>query len=255
MTILIVEDEPKSARMLQELIESVRDGARVLGICSSIEETVQFLTRAQSPDLIFMDIELADGNSFDIFNQVTITAPVIFCTAYDNYVLDAFKANGIDYLLKPVEKQHVQTAFAKLDTIRKALAPNVLAVEQFLMNLQDTIRNAYNTSFLVRIREKMLPIAVADIAAVEFEHEVSCLHTLKNEKYPLFKTMDEIEAVLNPAQFFRINRQMIVHRRAIVFIEPHFNRKVTLTLSCKLSARPIVSRLKVTSFLNWVEKQ
>lgn len=253
MTILIVEDEPKSARLLQTLTEAVRSDARVLGICGSIEETVHFLTTpGPKPDLLFMDIELADGNSFEIFKQVTITAPVIFCTAYDAYMLDAFKANGIAYLLKPVEEQDIRAAFAKLDTIAKALTPDVSALARLLAD--NPMSSRYNTSFLVRVREKMVPIAVADIALISFEHEVSCLYTHKNEKYPLFKTMDEIEAVLDPAQFFRINRQMIVHRRAIVDIEPYFNRKVTLTLMCTPAEKPVVSRLKVTPFLAWVER-
>lgn len=252
MTILIVEDEPKLARLLQTLIESVRADARVLGICRSIDETVRFLS-SHSPDLLFMDIELADGNSFEIFKQVSVTAPVIFCTAYNDYMLDAFKANGIDYLLKPVEVSDIRSAFAKLDTITKALTPAVSAVLRQLTAIQPT--NHYNTSFLVRVREKMMPVSVADIAAIAFEHEVACLYTIKNERYPLFKTMDELEVALDPAQFFRINRQMIVQRRAISAIEPYFNRKVVLTLFCTPTEKPIVSRLKVTPFLKWVEKE
>lgn len=252
MTILIVEDEPRLARLLQTLIESVREDARVLGICSSIDETVRFLG-THSPDLLFMDIELADGNSFEIFRQVSVTAPVIFCTAYNDYMLDAFKANGIDYLLKPVEVSDIRAAFAKLDTLSKALSPNLTELTRLLAPAQPTHR--YNASFLVRVREKMMPVPVADIAAVSFENEVAILYTLKNERYPLFKTMDELEAALDPAQFFRINRQMIVQRRAITTIEPYFNRKVVLTLLCTPTEKPIVSRLKVTPFLKWVERE
>ncbi|MEZ0487302.1 LytR/AlgR family response regulator transcription factor [Fibrella aquatica] len=253
MTILIIEDEPRLARTLQRLIESVRPDAQVLGSCGSIDETVQFLRDLpKAPDLLFMDIELADGNSFEIFKQVAVTSPVIFCTAYDAYMLDAFRANGIDYLLKPVEEQHVRAAFAKLDTITKALTPDVSALTRLLVTAQ--LVNRYNSSFLVRFREKMTPVAVADIAAVSFEHEVCYLYTRTNEKHPLFKTMDEVEASLDPAQFFRINRQMIVNRHAIVAIEPYFNRKVTLTLACTPAEAPIVSRLKVTPFLSWVER-
>lgn len=254
MTILIVEDEPKSARLLQGLIELVRPDARVLGICGSIDETVHFLTSQPiSPDLLFMDIELADGNSLAIFKQVTITAPVIFCTAYDQYMLDAFRVNGISYLLKPVESEDVRAAFSKLDTITRALTPDTASLTQLLASVGPGSR--YNTSFLVRVREKMVPIAVADIGMIAFEHEIAYLYTLKNEKHPLFKTMDEIEAALDPSQFFRINRQMIVHRPAIVEVEPYFNRKVTLTLRCNPLEKPIVSRLKVPVFLNWLEKE
>ncbi|ADB39727.1 LytR/AlgR family response regulator transcription factor [Spirosoma linguale] len=251
MTILIIEDEPKSARLLQQLIESVRADARVTGICGSIEETVHSLSRYM-PDLLFMDIELADGNSFDVFRQLPVTAPVIFCTAYDEYMVDAFKTNGIYYLLKPVDEADVRAAFAKLDTIAKALTPDPATLTQFLP--QWSAATQYNRSFLVRVRERLVPVAVADIECIAFEHEVSYLYTRKNDKYPLFKTMDEIEAALDPTQFFRINRQMIVQRNAIVAIEPYFNRKVVLTLTAKPADLPIVSRLKVTPFLAWVEK-
>ena len=253
MTILIVEDEPKLARILQELVQSVRPGARVLGICSSIEETVHFFkTSVQAPDLLFMDVKLADGNSFEIFKQVPITAPVIFCTAYDDFILDAFKSNGIDYILKPVTEADIRAAFAKLDTFTKALLPNLSSLNQWL-SIPPTLAR-YNTSFLVHLREKMVPISVNDIALISFENDLVCLYTTKNEQFRLFKTMDEVEAALDPTLFFRINRQMIVSRLAIVAIEPYFNRKILLTLLCKPAESPVVSRLKVSSFLSWMER-
>ncbi|RRB07354.1 LytR/AlgR family response regulator transcription factor [Larkinella rosea] len=253
MTILIIEDEPRLARILQELVQSVRPEAHVLGICSSIEETVHFFrTSTQTPDVLFMDVKLADGNSFEVFKQVSITAPVIFCTAYDDFMLDAFKTNGIDYILKPVTEADIQAAFTKLDTITKALLPNLTSTSQRLSNPPTVTR--YNTSFLVRLREKLVPVSVNDIGVISFENDMVCLYTTKNEQFRLFKTMDEVEAVLDPAVFFRINRQMIVSRPAIVAIEPYFNRKIVLTLLCKPAEKPVVSRLKVSAFLNWMEK-
>lgn len=250
MTILIVEDEPRSARLLRDLIVSVRPDDQIVSILGSIEDTVKFLME-NSPNLIFMDIELADGNSFEIFKQVSITAPVVFCTAYDGYMLDAFRSNGIAYLLKPIEEAYIRDAFSKLETITHALLPDLANLTSLLTS---TKSGRYNSSFLVRVREKMVPIAIADIAMVAFENEVPQLYTMGNEKYPLFKTMDEIEASLDPTLFFRINRQMIIHRRAITEIEPYFNQKVTLGLCCKPADKPIVSRLKVTAFLSWIEK-
>ncbi len=250
MTILIVEDEQRSARLLRGLIEAVRPEYQVQGVCCSIEETVQFL-QTNTPNLLFMDIELADGNSLEIFRQVTVKAPVIFCTAYDEYMLDAFKSNGIAYLLKPVEEADIRAAFTKLDSIRQVLTPDFSILDKVLGNSRSS---TYNSSFLVRSRDKMVPILVADIAVISFENEVPFLYTFQNEKYPIFKTMDEIEASLDPGAFFRINRQMIVNRKAIMEIEPYFNRKVTLTLTNKTTEKPIVSRLKVTPFLAWVEK-
>lgn len=249
MTILIVEDEPRSARMLRNMIEAIRPDAQVLGICSGIEETVQFLSK-HSPSLIFMDIELSDGNSLEIFKQVSITVPVIFCTAYDAYMLEAFRTSGIAYLLKPIDEADIRAAFAKVQTITQALVSN-------LANLPLSSGGSspvYQSSFLVRYRDKMVPVAVDNIAAIAFENEVPYLYTLKTGKYAIFKTMDEIEDSLDPEQFFRINRQMIINRRAITEIEPYHNRKVMVTLNCQPTDQPIVSRLKVTNFLAWVDK-
>jgi two-component system, LytTR family, response regulator LytT len=251
MTILIVEDEQRSARLLQALIEKARPDAQVLGICESVEETVHYL-QANTPNLLFMDIELSDGNSLEVFRQVTVKAPVVFCTAYDDYMLDAFRVNGIAYLLKPVEEADIRSAFGKLDTIKQVLMPDVAALEGLLGGIRQS--SPYNSSFLVRNRDKMVPVLVEDIAAISFENEVPFIYTSQSEKHALFKTMDEIEASLDPGLFFRINRQMIVHRRSVVAIEPYFNRKVTLTLTCKTTDRPVVSRLKVTPFLTWIEK-
>lgn len=252
MNVLIVEDEPRAAGTLKELIESVRPQVRVTGICSSIDETVRVLA-SDPPDLLFMDVELADGNCFEIFKKITVDSPVVFCTAHDEYMLDAFRANAIEYLLKPVDERAVHLVFEKVDTLTRALSPNMLALSD-LLTAAAPVGQPYNSAFLVHFREKMIPILVADIAAISFEHEACQLYTFKNKKHPLFKTMDEVEAALDPAQFFRISRQVIVCRSAIVNIEPHFNRKVSLTLTNQLAERPVVSRLKVTPFLSWVEK-
>jgi two-component system, LytTR family, response regulator LytT len=252
MTILIVEDEPRSARLLRGLVEVVRPDAQVLGICSGIEETVQFLSE-HSPTLIFMDIELSDGNSLEIFKQVHITAPVIFCTAYDEYMLEAFKTNGIAYLLKPINESDIRAAFAKVQTIGQALLPSMTSLSFSPADSHQP--STYQSSYLVRYREKMVPVSVANIAAISFENEVPYVYTMQSDKYALFKTMDEIESSLDPAHFFRISRQMIISRWAIVEIEPYPHRKVIATLKCNPAEKPIVSRLKVASFLAWVENR
>lgn len=251
MNILIVEDEPRTAKLLKEFIETADENNTVLEICDSVESTVQFLrTNPLRLDLLFMDIQLADGSSFDIFRQVTITAPVIFCTAYEDHLLEAFKSNGIDYILKPFHEKDIDQAFKKLEQIRSSLllAPTMPA------RLEQALAARQHTSFLVKFREKMYPVAVRDVAAVALENEVVYLYTFNKDKHAVFRPIDEVEAALDPQVFFRINRQMILNRNAIHEMEPFFNRRVIVSLKVTTAEKPLVSRLKVSSFLEWVEK-
>jgi DNA-binding LytR/AlgR family response regulator len=239
VNILIIEDEPGTARLLREFITAIDEDYKILAVCDSIEGTVAFLTTTtHRVDLLFMDIQLADGNSFDIFRQVTITAPVIFCTAFDTHLLDAFKSNGIDYILKPFHEKDIEQAFNKLLQLRNSVS----------------VPDRLQSSFLVKFREKMYPVAIKDVAVVALESEVVYLYTFNKEKHALFKTIDEVEATLDPQSFFRINRQMILHRDAIYEMEPFFNRRVIVNLKVPTTVRPLVSRLKVGPFLSWVEK-
>ena len=250
MTILIIEDDERTARTLESLIKAVYPPARVIGICRSVKETVQVLA-THKPDLLFMDVELPDGTCFDVFDQVDVASPVVFCTAHDDYMLHAFQTNGIAYLLKPVDEQAVEAVFAKVETLRKAFLPDLTTLGRLV--LEDArLAPLYTRSFLVRLHGRVLPVAVDNVAAVSLENEVSQLYTYRNERYPLFKTMDEIEELLDPARFFRISRQMIVSRSAVVEIKSCFNRTAALTLTTDLPATPVVSRLKVTPFMKWM---
>jgi two-component system response regulator LytT len=250
MNILIIEDEPRTAKLLKEFILAVDDTHAVLEICDSVESTVQFLrTTTHRIDLLFMDVQLADGSSFDIFQKIAVNVPVIFCTAYEDHLLEAFKSNGIDYILKPFHEKDIEQAFRKLDQIRSSLLLASLPAR-----IQQALASRTQSSFLVRFREKMYPVAVRDIAAVALEKEVVYIYTYTKEKYALFRPIDDIEAALDPQNFFRINRQMILNRDAILEMEPFFNRRVIVTLKIPTTERPLVSRLKVTPFLEWVEK-
>ena len=251
MNILIIEDEPRTARLLREFILAIDDGHTVLDICDSVESTVHFLqTTTDRIDLLFMDIQLADGNSFDIFRKVQVNIPVIFCTAYEDHLLEAFKANGIDYILKPFHEKDIEQAFRKLDQIRQSL----LLAPGIPVRIEQALSTRTQSSFLVKFREKMYPVAVRDIAAVALENEIVYLYTFSKEKHAVFRPIDEIEAALDPQTFFRVNRQMILNREAILEMEPFFNRRVIVTLKVPTTDRPLVSRLKVTPFLEWVEK-
>jgi two-component system, LytTR family, response regulator LytT len=250
--ILIVEDEQKTALMLKEFIEWHANYS-VAAICDSIETTVAYLRQHQQDlDVIFMDIQLSDGQCFEIFDKISVTLPIVFCTSYDEYVLKSLKHHGIDYIVKPFSAEDIRQTIAKVEALKGSFAtPNF---DSSAIKEVSTEKPTYQTSFLIRFREKIYPVAVADIAFVYLENETAYLYNFKGEKHPLFKTLDEIENAISPDQFYRINRQTIVNRKAIKEIEPHFNQKVVVKLILPTPEQNLVSRQKVTPFLAWIEK-
>ncbi|MFH5885911.1 LytR/AlgR family response regulator transcription factor [Halalkalibaculum sp. DA3122] len=253
MNVLIVEDEKKTAELLKELIEE-RSDYLVVQTCPSIERTVTYLKKHQNKlDLIFMDIQLADGESFEIFEETEIRIPVIFCTAYDQHVLKAFKRNGIDYILKPFKEEDIHKALEKVEAMKSSLSKGMEPDAQTIKNLfADEL--AYQKTFLVRHQENLVPVQVSDIAFVHLTNEMVNIYNFKGQKNVIFKNLEEIESSVDPAQFFRINRQMIVNRDAIKEISPYFKRKVIVKLPFDIPEKAVVSRMKVTPFLDWMEK-
>ncbi len=250
MNVLIVEDELHTASLLQEIIEQDGDFI-VTQKLESIRETVQYLSKyQQNLDLLFFDIELADGRSFEIFKHIDVIVPIVFCTAYDDYTLQAIKNNGIDYVLKPFKEGEIHDALRKYKKLlanlnRKTSAPIHISTEQ---------EKPFQRNFLTQYREKTIVKGVEEIALFYVESEAVYLYTFKGEKFPLFKKLEYIESVCNPGQFFRINRQMLINRSAVMGFEPYFNRKIILQLNFKFDDKVIVSRLKVSAFKNWLEQ-
>lgn len=249
MNVLVIEDENKTAQLLKEMIENHSDYL-VVNICQSITSSVSYLKKNQEKiDLIFMDIQLSDGESFEIFNLIDVSKPVIFCTAFNDYLLKAFKNKGIDYILKPFQQKDVDAALSKVDFIKTVFTPNM---NTKLKEIQQ--KPTFQTSFIVQQKEKMIPLSVESIAHIFIEYDVVYALTFTNEKFAIFKSLDEIESIINPKDFFRINRQMIVNRTAVKDIVPYFNRKVIVNLTVKNTDKAIVSRLKVSPFITWLEK-
>ncbi|MEL6672078.1 MAG: LytTR family DNA-binding domain-containing protein [Bacteroidota bacterium] len=250
MNILIVEDEAPIAAFLKEIIEQEGD-FMVTGIAESVEEAVRYLSKYQhNLDLLFFDIQLADGPSFEIFRHIDVVVPIVFCTAYNEFSLQAIKNNGIDYVLKPFKEKEIREALEKYRRLRATLSPR----QRPENSLAGLLPPSYQKSFLTQAREKSLVIPVEDIALFQVAHETVYLHTFAGEKLPLFKRMEYIESVCDPVHFFRINRQMLVNRSAIQSFEPYFQRKIILQLSIPLEEGPIVSRLKVAAFKAWLEQ-
>ena len=249
MNVLIVEDEAHTASLLQEIIEQDSD-FMVIEKLESVVEAVQYLNKyQQNLDLLFFDIQLADGHSFEIFKHIDVVVPVVFCTAFDEYSLQAIKNNGIDYILKPFKEEEIHEALQKY----KKWVANLQTKVASPLHLSIESTKTYQQSFLTQYREKSLVKQVKEVALFSVAQENVYLHTFAGEKLPLFKKMEYIESVCDPAQFFRINRQMLVNRAAIISFEPYFNRKVALQLHIKLEELAVVSRLKVSAFKEWLE--
>jgi len=253
MKVLIVEDEPHNALTLSEIIVQLRPDSIILEILESIEQAIKYLANPNNkPELIFADIQLADGLSFEIFSKIKIKCPIIFCTAYDQYTLQAFKTNGIEYILKPVKEEDVEAAFIKYETLKESLKPDNEIVN--LLKQQFNQKKSFKSSILVHYKESFIPVAVNKIAFFSVENEILYIQTFDNQRYPVFKSISEIESSVDPSLFFRINRQVLLNRNAIKEVQPYFNRKVIIKSDVKIKEQLIVSRLKVTEFMNWIEQ-
>jgi two-component system LytT family response regulator len=248
MKVLIIEDEKPAARQLTKLLDEIGN-IEVVNITDSIKSSVKWLKNNEQPELIFMDIHIADGTAFKIFENISITCPVIFTTAYDEYALEAFKVNSIDYLLKPISKDAVEKALKKLNQLTglKHSAPDI---QQLLLSLSK--ENSYKTHFLVHIKgNKMIPLLAVEVAYFFIEEGRVSARTFKNENFNLDFTLDDLAGKLNPNDFFRANRQFIISRNSIKDVDFWFNSRLSINLKVPVPEKILISRTRVTEFKEW----
>ncbi|HEU4552711.1 MAG TPA: LytTR family DNA-binding domain-containing protein [Chitinophaga sp.] len=251
MNIIIIEDELKTARSLESIILSVKPGAKITGRYQSVEGTVNALSEGVMPDLIFMDIQLADGLCFEIFRSVKITCPVVFCTAYDEYSLKAFKSNGVDYVLKPFSKQDIQEAFKKVDELKNFFQQTVIPD---LGNLLSKLSApGGKTSFLVFRNQKYKTVSIEDIAFFYVRHDATWIMCFDKQEFVINQSLDQVTNAVSPRQFFRLNRQYLVNFKAIKEVEPYFLRKLHVKLHLETKEKLLVNKEKSHSFLTWME--
>lgn len=253
MNVLIIEDEMKTARELRSLVEDLRHDITVLDILPTIKSSIQWFGAHPAPDLVFADIQLADGLSFDIFKNTTVNTPVIFCTAFDEYAIRAFETNGIDYLLKPIDENRLQQALDKYDNLKDAFSTEKTNYEKKLENLLSQLSGNYKTTLLIHFQEKIIPVKTADIAFIHYTNGVTSIYTHTNQKYVMPSTLDELEAMLQPDVFFRANRQFIINRQAIVNIEHYFSRRLVVRLVNPTPENIIISKVRSAELLQWLE--
>lgn len=253
MNIAIIEDEIKAARSLTSIIAEIRPNAKIVAQPQSIDGAVDYLENNEMPGLIFMDIELADGLCFEIFKKVKISCPVIFCTAYNEYSLEAFKSNGIDYILKPFSKEDIAAAFDKVDQLKNYFQQNILPdIGTLLSKMEQPVGK---TSFLVFKQNRYVTVATDTIAYFCIKNDMTHIVCLDQQEYTINQSLEQIYAVLSPVFFYRLNRQYIINFKAVKEIEHYFARKLYVKLVIPTSERLLVNKEKSGSFLHWMENR
>lgn len=252
MNILIIEDEVKTAKELKSMIETLRPESEVYAMAHSLADAEHILSSNQTtPDLIFSDIQLGDGQCFDLFERIKIQTPIIFFTAYNQYALNAFQNNGIDYLLKPVQEEELLKSFKKLDNLsKKDKAVDFLAIKRLMSN---EINSSLPKTMLVYFKEKIIPLSVEEIVLFKIENNKQLAMHSSKESFIINKSLDEIMDKLDPNVFNRANRQYIVNKNFIKNMENLSSRKLLIKMNLFPKEFIQVSREGMSSFLEWVE--
>lgn len=249
MKTLIIEDEKAAVRNLTAVLRQVAPEQEIIDVLDSVADVLEWFATHPMPELIFMDIHLADGSAFEVFERVDITCPVIFTTAYDEYALKAFKVNSIDYLLKPIAEEDVRAALQKLRILHGTPAD-----EPDFQRLIKTLNKAesYKTHFLVPVKgDKLLPLAVDDVSFFYIADGIVKAVIREGKEYVLSQTLDELTECLNPDTFFRANRQYLISRNAIKDIDLWFNNRLAVNLHVPTPERILVSKVRAGDFKEW----
>jgi DNA-binding LytR/AlgR family response regulator len=253
MNVLIIEDEPHAAERLEKLIREVLPSSSIIGVIDTVKKSTQWFKDNPAPDIIFMDIQLADGLSFSIFEQCEVKSPVIFTTAYDEYALKAFKVNSVDYILKPVDKEDLARAIKKLQTLSKSdsntkeLLDNIGHAVQMLMK-------KYKTRFVIKVGEHLKTIEVDSVRYFYSQEKATFCVSEDNRNLILDYTLEQLEEMLDPAVFFRINRKYFVRASAIQDIISYTNSRLRLVLKGSTDNDIIVARERVQEFKAWLDR-
>lgn len=248
--VIIVEDETAAAVNLRSMLKAIIPDVEVVAVLESVEESVAFFGAGTDADIVFMDIHLADGDSFRIFKSVNINIPIIFTTAYDQYALEAFKVNSIDYLLKPYKEEDLKRALDKLQRLtdtehaRQREGRDRMVAEATAESLQ---------TLLVRYKDKIIPVNIDDVAFFYTFAEKVTLTTLTGDSYPVDKTLEALGQQLPDERFFRANRQFIISRRAVKDIAVWFGSRLALNLTIETPERIIISKARVPEFKQWLQ--
>lgn len=250
MKVVIIEDEKPAARRLRRMLNAL--DIEPLTMLHSVEESVNWFSNNEHPDLLFLDIQLSDGLSFEIFEEVAVKSAIIFTTAYDEYALKAFKLNSIDYLLKPIDSEDLEKSISKFKLFQPNAPERNFDLEQLKLLVAPSQKN-YKKRFTVKIGQHLKMISVDAIECFYSENKATHIHTIDNRSYLLENTLDQLEDKLQPESFFRVNRKLVVNINAIKDIIAYSNSRLKLHLQTYNESEIIVSRERVKEFKNWLE--
>jgi len=251
MKVLIIEDEIHTANGLVKMLKTIEKDIEILKIIGSVEETIEYLLELPDLDLIFMDIQLSDGISFEIFSEIKVEYPVIFTTSYDEYAIKAFQVNSVDYLLKPIEQAALVKSLDKFKKLYSKKSQNQ-QIEQMLSQIS-FIQKEYKTRILVKTAKGLQTIQIEDIAYFYIDNQMVFVKTNENSRYPIDKTLDEMQKLLNPKKYFRLNRQFIASINSIGAIHNYFNNTLKIELKPSIDSEIIVSRYNIKEFKEWLD--
>jgi two-component system LytT family response regulator len=251
MKAIIIEDEFIAAETLKNLLKEIRDDVEIPAILQSIEEAVEWIETNPSPDLIFMDIHLADGSAFMIFDSVEIKCPVIFTTAYDEYALKAFEVNSIGYILKPISKADLEKVMSKYLNFMGDALQNQAVIKNLLESLR-RYGKSYKSYFLVPEKDKLIPLAMDDVFYIYIDTKIVKIVTSENKVRYIDKTLDDIMGDLDPEKFFRANRQFIISRSSVRDASIWFGNKLSVNLKIPTPQKIIISKARVREFKQWL---
>ena len=252
MKIVIIEDELLVGESLALQLKEIRSDITIECILGSVEESIDYFSKYPQPDLIFSDIQLGDGLSFEISKYVEIKAPVIFCTAFDDYALDAFKSSGIAYILKPFSIASLEIAISRFEQLKAHLIGNVAKQYETAMKTLSQYQLKNSGTLMIRYRDRFLPIAFDQIALFQIENEITYMYTHNGKSYIIPETLEEIEKKVG-IDFFRVNRQFIVNRNAIQDVVDYFLRRLKVNLSINFQKDILVSKEKRKKLLDWMQ--
>lgn len=247
MKVIVVEDETAAAVNLMSMLRQTFPDMEVVAQLESVTETVEWLDENETPDLMFLDIHLADGSAFSIFEKTEVACPVIFTTAYDQYALEAFHVNSIDYLLKPIKEEDLRRAVEKLERLSQT------AQRDYVRRVGDAMQQRGAQAFLVHVRDRIIPLRRERIAYFYSSNEKVTIGTLDGEQFPFDRTLEAVMPLLPEGEFFRANRQFIVAREAIGDITVWFGNRLSVNLTVETPEKVVVSKARVPEFKRWIQ--
>jgi DNA-binding LytR/AlgR family response regulator len=256
MRVLIIEDEIPAQRILKDMLAELDYEIEVVGCLDSVKKSVDWFGNNPHPEILLLDIQLSDGVSFEILEQTAIDSMIIFTTAYDEYAVKAFKANSLDYLLKPIDKDDLQSAFEKYENYSKKFIRQK-NIDIDYSEIATTIRNAevqYRKRFLIQTNENFLQLPVGEIAYFHSMHKITFAITFNQIKYPVNFSLENLTEQLDPEMFFKVNRQLIININAIVKIQSYFQGKLVIKSKPAHSEKIIVGKDKAASFKRWLDR-